>query len=73
MVRALCSDTRERQRHVPSRELDWKRIVVPVVGKRIKAFKKWYEDEMDPGREGENDDPEGTNENGGFDGLEEDK
>ena len=29
-------------------ELDGTRIVVPVAGKRIKAFKKWHEDEPDP-------------------------
>ena len=29
-------------------ELDGTRIVVPVVGKRIKAFKKRHEDESDP-------------------------
>ena len=27
---------------------------MPIAGKRIKAFKKWYEDEPDP--EGESDD-----------------
>ena len=29
-------------------ELDGTRIVVPIVGKRIKVFKKWHEDELDP-------------------------
>ena len=37
-------------------ELDGTRLAVPVVGKRIKAFKKWHEDELDPGGEDDNDD-----------------
>ena len=37
-------------------ELDGTRIVVPVAGKRIKAFKKWHEDEPDPGGVDEGDD-----------------
>ena len=36
-------------------EVDGTRLVVPVAGKRIKAFKKRYEDEPDPGSESDDD------------------
>ena len=37
-------------------ELDGTRIVVPVPRKRIKAFKKWHEDELDPASAGHDND-----------------
>ena len=39
-------------------ELDGMRIAVPVAGKRIKAFKKWYEYEPNLDCVGEGDDRE---------------
>jgi hypothetical protein len=41
-------------------ELDGTRIVVPVAGKRIKAFKKRHEDSPDLGSEESDDDRDGT-------------
>jgi hypothetical protein len=47
-------------------ELDGTRIVVPVAGKRVKAFKKRHDDEADAGIEG--DDDESDNDTNGTDG-----
>jgi hypothetical protein len=41
-------------------ELDGTRIVVPVAGKRIKAFKKRHVDSPDLGSEESDDDGDGT-------------
>mgnify|MGYP007132936352 CR=1 FL=1 len=49
-------------------ELDGTRIVVPVAGKRIKAFKKRHEDEPDPGSVTDDDDRFGADEDSGSDG-----
>ena len=53
-------------------DLDGTRIAVPVTGKLIKAFRKWYEGEPDPDCVGEGDDPERTDEGGGVDASEDD-
>ena len=42
-------------------ELDGTRMAVPVTGKRIKAFKKRHEDELDPEDLDSDDDRFGTN------------
>mgnify|MGYP000037587262 CR=1 FL=1 len=45
MVRAIGCDQCKRQCDIPPLELDGTRIGTPVAGKRIKAFKKWHEEE----------------------------
>ena len=50
-------------------ELDGTRMAAPVPGKRIKSFKKQYEDEPGPDCVGEGDDPERTDEDRGVNGV----
>ena len=54
-------------------ELGGTRIAVPVAGKRIKAFKKQYEDEPNPDCVREGDDPGRTEEGGEADRSEDDE
>ena len=48
-------------------------ITVPVAGKRIKAFKKWHEEELDLEYESEDEKPEGSGEDQEVDGSEGDE
>ena len=54
-------------------ELDGTQIAVPVVGKRIKEFKKQYVDEPNPDCAEENDGHGRTDEDGGGYGSEDDE